>query len=107
MSKFLFLLFLLLSSLFGNNIELNEKEISYLKEKKIITMCVDPDWEPLEKINKNGINVSVIMMTAYGTIERAVEAMKLGAVDFINKPFKSVKDTAQFISYAVFFYTTF
>ena len=59
MSKFLFLLFLLLSSLFGNNIELNEKEISYLKEKKIITMCVDPDWEPFEKINKNGLHEGI------------------------------------------------
>ena len=29
----------------------------------------------------------VIMMTAYGTIENAVESMKLGAVDFISKPF--------------------
>src|SRR4051794_20769302 len=28
----------------------------------------------------------VIMMTAYGTIENAVEAMKLGAYDFIQKP---------------------
>lgn len=30
---------------------------------------------------------SVIMMTAYGTIEDAVSAMKLGAYDFITKPF--------------------
>ncbi len=30
----------------------------------------------------------VLMITAYGTIERAVEAMKLGAFDFITKPFK-------------------
>lgn len=59
MSKFLFLLFLLLSSLFGNNIELNEKEIFYLKEKKIITMCVDPDWEPFEKINRNGVHEGI------------------------------------------------
>jgi DNA-binding response OmpR family regulator len=29
----------------------------------------------------------VIMITAHGTIENAVEAMKLGAVDFIQKPF--------------------
>lgn len=31
--------------------------------------------------------VPVIMMTAFGTISRAVEAMKLGACDFITKPF--------------------
>jgi DNA-binding NtrC family response regulator len=29
----------------------------------------------------------VVMLTAYGTVIRAVEAMKLGAVDFIEKPF--------------------
>lgn len=30
----------------------------------------------------------VIMMSAYGTIDNAVEAMKLGAYDYISKPFK-------------------
>ncbi len=29
----------------------------------------------------------VIIMTAYGTVEKAVEAMKLGAFDYITKPF--------------------
>lgn len=31
---------------------------------------------------------SIIMMSAYGTVETAVECMKLGAYDFISKPFK-------------------
>ncbi|MBL0713761.1 MAG: sigma-54-dependent Fis family transcriptional regulator [Desulfosarcina sp.] len=31
---------------------------------------------------------TVIMMSAYGTIDMAIEAMKLGAYDFISKPFK-------------------
>ena len=30
----------------------------------------------------------VIMITAYGSVEKAVEAMKLGALDFVVKPFK-------------------
>jgi len=30
----------------------------------------------------------VVMVTAYGTVEKAVEAMKLGAVDFVAKPFR-------------------
>jgi len=29
----------------------------------------------------------VVMLTAYGTVSRGVEAMKLGAVDFLEKPF--------------------
>ena len=41
----------------------------------------------LEHLRNNGNDVTVIMMTAYGTVENAVEAMKMGAVDFISKPF--------------------
>ncbi|MFO7557673.1 MAG: sigma-54 dependent transcriptional regulator [Desulfobacterales bacterium] len=38
-----------------------------------------------DKIDKT----TVIMMSAFGTIDSALEAMKLGAYDFISKPFKS------------------
>src|SRR5438093_297374 len=31
--------------------------------------------------------IAVVIVTAYGTVGRAVEAMKVGAVDFIEKPF--------------------
>ncbi|HCX03876.1 MAG TPA: response regulator [Clostridiales bacterium] len=41
----------------------------------------------LKKVRERGNNVNIIMMTAYGTIERAVEAMKLNAIDFLSKPF--------------------
>jgi two-component system response regulator AtoC len=34
-------------------------------------------------------NTTVIMMSAYGTIDTALEAMKLGAYDYISKPFKT------------------
>ena len=58
--KKLNLLFLFLSSiLFGNNFELTKEEINYLNSKKIISMCVDPDWEPFEKINKYGITMTM------------------------------------------------
>jgi DNA-binding NtrC family response regulator len=33
-------------------------------------------------------DVEVILMTAYGTIEAAVDAMRLGAYDFVTKPFE-------------------
>ncbi|ACH38552.1 sigma-54-dependent transcriptional response regulator [Citrifermentans bemidjiense Bem] len=36
-----------------------------------------------------GINSTVIMMSAYGTLEDAVGCMKLGAYDYISKPFNS------------------
>jgi len=35
-----------------------------------------------------GLDAAIIMMSAYGTIDTAVEAMKLGAADYISKPFK-------------------
>ncbi|MFH1060993.1 MAG: sigma-54 dependent transcriptional regulator [Pseudomonadota bacterium] len=34
-------------------------------------------------------DLPVVVMTAYGTVENAVEAMKLGAVDYIMKPFEN------------------
>lgn len=43
--------------------------------------------EVLRRIKDNWPTVRVIIITAYGTIESAVEAMKLGAVDFVQKPF--------------------
>jgi len=43
----------------------------------------------LEKIKKKHPDTVVIMITAYGTIQTAVEAMKLGAYDYITKPFSS------------------
>ncbi len=43
----------------------------------------------LKQITKQGLNTTTIVMSAYGTIDTAVEAMKLGAVDYISKPFKA------------------
>jgi DNA-binding NtrC family response regulator len=43
--------------------------------------------EVLGEIRKIHGDLPVIMITAYGTIERAVEAIKSGADDFITKPF--------------------
>ena len=40
----------------------------------------------LAKMRDMDIKTDVIMMSAYGTIENAVESMKLGAIDFLIKP---------------------
>ncbi|HEX9445383.1 MAG TPA: sigma-54 dependent transcriptional regulator, partial [Candidatus Binatia bacterium] len=42
----------------------------------------------LEEIRRREIEVTVVMITAYATIERAVRAMRDGAYDFIPKPFE-------------------
>ncbi len=44
--------------------------------------------EVLRKIKEGSSETVVIMMTAYEILERAVEAMKLGAYDYLLKPFK-------------------
>ncbi|MDZ4860563.1 MAG: sigma-54 dependent transcriptional regulator [Candidatus Hydrogenedentes bacterium] len=43
----------------------------------------------LEWINENSATTPALMMTAYGSVETAIEAMKRGAVDYIMKPFKN------------------
>ncbi len=43
--------------------------------------------EVLRRLRQTRPDIKVIIITAHGTIDSAVEAMKLGAVDFIQKPF--------------------
>ena len=43
----------------------------------------------LEKIKAKDADLPVIMMTAHGTVERAVEAMQKGAYNYILKPFEN------------------
>jgi len=45
--------------------------------------------EVLKEIKKADNNIIVIMMTAYGGIQDAVNAMKLGAFDYVTKPFSN------------------
>jgi two-component system response regulator AtoC len=45
--------------------------------------------EFLKRLKEKEISTPVIMMSAYGTIETAIECVKLGAYDYINKPFRS------------------
>jgi two-component system response regulator HydG len=41
----------------------------------------------LRKLRDARVDASFIVMTGFGTVDSAVEAMKLGAVDFVQKPF--------------------
>ncbi|MBN1782990.1 sigma-54-dependent Fis family transcriptional regulator [bacterium] len=47
--------------------------------------------ETLKKIKAFSADLPVIIMTAHGTIDRAVNSMKIGSQDFITKPFESEK----------------
>jgi nitrogen regulation protein NR(I) len=68
--------------------------------------------ETLRKIRANDPKLLVILMTAYGTTQMAIEAMKLGAYDYLLKPFdiaklkeivgnalKAARDMKQVVSY--------
>lgn len=57
----------------------------------VLTDLKMPGWDGLEllrNILKEKTPVSVLIMTAHGTINSAVEAMKLGAFDYLVKPFE-------------------
>ena len=41
----------------------------------------------LQRLREQHVDSAFIVMTGFGTIDTAVEAMKLGAVDFVQKPF--------------------
>src|SRR3972149_2714198 len=41
----------------------------------------------LKEIKKRSPDTPIVLITAYGTVNNAVDAMKLGAFDYIMKPF--------------------
>jgi len=45
--------------------------------------------ETLKKLKKDHNQIPVIMLTAHGDVKSAVEAMKLGAYDYLSKPFNN------------------
>ena len=70
-----------------------EEALAKLKEKDYGLVLLDlrlpgmDGMEVLRRLREIRPDIRVIIITAYGTIESAVDAMKLGAVDFIQKPF--------------------
>jgi two-component system response regulator AtoC len=43
----------------------------------------------LKEVKARGLEGTIIMMSAYGTVDTAVEAMKIGAYDYVSKPFNA------------------
>lgn len=46
-----------------------------------------PGMEVLKRLKEDSPNTAIIIITGYGTIHSAVEAIKLGAYDYLPKPF--------------------
>ncbi len=71
-----------------------EEALAVLATKPIDLLLTDLKMEPMDGLTllRRGLEVSphtqVILMTAYGSIESAVEAMRNGAYDYVAKPFK-------------------
>jgi DNA-binding NtrC family response regulator len=72
--------------------ENGEEAIKYLKENRVDVILSDmkmpkmSGMEVLKKSQKISPSTLVIILTAYGTVENAVEAMKSGAYDYLTKP---------------------
>ncbi|MEW6356337.1 MAG: response regulator [Planctomycetota bacterium] len=70
-----------------------EEALAKLEEKDFGVMLLDlklPGMDGMEvlcRVRDIRPDIRVIIITAHGTVDSAVEAMKLGAVDFIQKPF--------------------
>jgi DNA-binding NtrC family response regulator len=76
-------------SLFENG----QEALTMIKQQSFDVVLTDLRMPGLDGINllremrRMGIDVPVVVMTAHGSVPNAVEAMKLGAFDYIQKPF--------------------
>lgn len=72
-----------------------ESALAFLEESEVDVVVTDMKMpkisgrEVLEQVRKNYPHMPVLIMTAFGTIESAVEVMKFGAFDYITKPFSN------------------
>jgi len=70
-----------------------EMALEILKKNKFHLMITDlmmpgiKGIDLIEKAREHQENLGCLVITAYGTVEKAVEAMQKGAFDFITKPF--------------------
>ncbi|HPE18792.1 MAG TPA: sigma-54 dependent transcriptional regulator [Tenuifilaceae bacterium] len=89
--------------------EPNQAAEAIIEEGKCDVVLLDMNFMPgetsgeeglrfLEKVRKLDPTVSVVMMTAYGDIDLAVNAMKMGATDFVVKPWENKKLVATVLS---------
>ncbi len=67
--------------------------LQYISKNKIDLILLDlkmPEKDGfyvLNKLRETGENVKVIVLTAYADIKSAIDSAKLGAADFVSKPY--------------------
>lgn len=71
-----------------------EQALARLDTEQVDIVLTDVQMRPMDghtllrQIRSRFHDLPVLVMTAYGTVEKAVEAMKLGAADYLAKPFE-------------------
>jgi two-component system response regulator HydG len=71
-----------------------DEALSLLAQRSYDLLLTDLKMEPMDGITllkkalESSSGLQVIVMTAYGSIETAVEAIRSGAYDYLTKPFK-------------------
>ncbi len=95
MKKVLFIyIIVLLTDLFSREFVLTEGEKEFLNQKKVLNICVDPDWMPFEKIDKDGRYIGIISDYA------KLFSKKLG-IEFQLQPTKNFKQSMVFLKNGV------
>jgi len=75
--------------------ENGEMALSLLSKHQVQLVISDVQMQPmdgyslLQKIKYDYAELPVVLITAYGTIQKAVEAMQQGATDYLVKPFEA------------------
>jgi response regulator RpfG family c-di-GMP phosphodiesterase len=86
--------FLALEGFSVNTVEDGEKALTELRLNPYDLLITDlkmprlSGLQLLEKIEQERLGVLTVLMTGFGTVETAIEAMKKGAYDYLLKPFK-------------------
>src|SRR5512143_4012521 len=86
--------FLTLEGFSVNTVEDGEKALTELRLHPYDLLITDlkmprlSGLQLLEKIEQERLGVLTVLMTGFGTVETAIEAMKKGAYDYLLKPFK-------------------
>lgn len=74
--------------------EHGQAAIARINDQSFRLVISDVQMQPMDGIEllssiRQQQNLPVVMMTAYGSIEKAVDAMRLGAADYLVKPFEA------------------
>ncbi|HED05504.1 MAG TPA: response regulator [Ignavibacteria bacterium] len=70
-----------------------ETALNFVSDNKVDLMLLDlkmpgkNGFDVLKELKRKGTKIRVIVLTAYADVKSAIESAKLGAIDFISKPY--------------------